>query len=245
MYDYYEEPPYYEPSVADEILIEYQQKMKDALLENVKLEIEGIKEENELLKGKNKKLQDRIHSIEDRERTLEYKEKDIESRITREFYNKKFSEILSPYEDKMVLWIAEQKHYLDKKCNLCDEKRQITYTAPDKSTIQKDCKCKKYYSQYSPTKTNIITLNLYKSNQYDKKFVVTPVYDSGDYDKEYSKLEISYVFEVFNPDEIEDIQVKYNSYIGFTSKEECKKYCDWLNKGFNENKDEDEVELLD
>jgi len=242
MCDYYDEPSYYEHGIADEILIEFQQKMKDALLENVKLEIENIKEENTRLKEENKNIKDIMRSIEDRERTLEYKEKDIDSRITREFYNKRFSEIFSPYEDKMILWIAEDKSYLYKKCNLCDGKRKITYTAPDQSTIQKDCKCKKYYSLYTPTKTNITVINLYKSKQYDNKFVVTPKYESSErYDKEYSKLKINYVFETFNPNEVEDIELEYECYIGFKSKEECKKYCEWLNK--NKEKDSESEEL--
>lgn len=169
MYDYEDEPSYYEPTIAEEIMMEYQQRMKDALLENIKLDIENTRNENIRLKEENKKILECMHSIENRERTLEYKEKDIESRVTREFYNKKFSEIFAPYEDQMILWISESKFYLGKKCNLCNTKRQITYTAPDQSAIKKDCKCKKYYSRYSPTKINIASLNLYKDGHVDFK----------------------------------------------------------------------------
>lgn len=235
---YEEEYPYYEPTIADEIMMEYQQKMKEALLESIKYQIEHLITENTELKEENKRMQEKVRSIENRERSLEFKEKDIESRVNREFYNKKFSEILTPYEDQMILWIAENKSYLDKKCNLCDTKRQITYTAPDGSTIKKDCKCKKYYSQYNPTKINMVTINLYKSDSYDKKFIITPKYDSDNYDKNYSELKISYVFETFNPTEIKDIKLKYDCYIGFKSKEECQKYCNWLNENKNNNKDD-------
>ena len=50
---YYEEEPHYEPSIADEIMMEYQEKMKDALLNSIKYELKQIKEENTNLKNQN------------------------------------------------------------------------------------------------------------------------------------------------------------------------------------------------
>ena len=81
MYDYYEEPPYYEPTLADEIMFEYQQKMKDALLESVKFQIENIKQENIDLKEENKTLLNKQHQVAIKERELLEKEKNIRKAI--------------------------------------------------------------------------------------------------------------------------------------------------------------------
>jgi regulator of replication initiation timing len=225
---YNEEFPYYEPSIADEILMEYQEKMKNALLESVKSEISNLKDENNKLKEENEKLKIKIMEVQYKEEELKTKERELE----KEFYRKKFSEMLKPYEKQMVVWIAEYETFLADKCNLCDDDRKITYTAPDGSTIKLDCKCKKYYSLKVPTKVNVIYLDLFKDDFYskDRRFIITPKYESREYDSKFAELRVSYVFDVFNPEDVENLALKYGCYIGFTSKEECQKYCDWVNK---------------
>lgn len=56
---------YYEPSPADEILMEYQQKMKDVLLESVKYEIEQIKNNDIRLREENNKLHNEVRQLKD------------------------------------------------------------------------------------------------------------------------------------------------------------------------------------
>lgn len=56
---------YYEPSPADEILLEYQQKMKDALLESVKYEIDSMKNNDVRLREENNKLHNEIRQLKD------------------------------------------------------------------------------------------------------------------------------------------------------------------------------------
>ena len=67
----------------------------------------------------------------------------------------------------------------------------------------------------------------------------------SDYD-DYQEFKIYHVIDKFDESIIKlHKNKKYGERLGFISKEECLRYCKWLNKGFNENKDEDEVELLD
>jgi len=74
---YYDEEQYFEPSEADILLSEYQQKMKEVLISSVKNEIEAIKEENERLKVENEKLNKRFRNIELEEQQLEFKKKNL------------------------------------------------------------------------------------------------------------------------------------------------------------------------
>jgi len=126
MYDYYEESPYYEPTLADEILIEYQQKMKDALLES-----------------------------------------------------------------KYVPAISATT--------------MIKFSKRD--------------SRYSSER------KFYFSRSY------FPVNNRDRYDYDYQEFKIYHVANEYNESIIELHKNKpYGERLGFKSKEECQKYCDWLNK---------------
>ena len=233
MYDYYEEPPYYEPSLADEIMFEYQQKMKDALLESVKTEIENIKEENERLKEENKRLHEKQHQVAVKERELLEKEKTLE----REFYRKKFSELLKPFTDNYSGYYANSTYKKVNKCEKCDNDRKIIYTSPYGEEIKKDCSCNRRYELYKPEHSVIEVLSLWKSNNYDNKFGITPKYQNKrEDDYRWSKLEFTHFVDIFDETTVDDLK-KYNTL--FKLKEECQKYCDYLNKDIEEY----EVEL--
>ena len=235
MYDYYEEP-YCEPSIADEIFAEYLNKMKNALTENTKYQIEKIKIENEELKEEYKKLSDKQHQVAIKERELLEKERILE----RQFYSKKFSELLKPFTDNYSGYYADDTYKKVKKCEKCDSDRKIIYTSPYGDKIKKDCLCNRKYNIYEPKHTVIEVLSLWKNN-YDNKFGITPKYESKSDDYKWSKLEFTHFIDVFDETIADNIK-KHDTL--FKSKEECQKYCDWLNRDINEEV-EDEVELLD
>ena len=62
---YYEyDTGYYEPSVMDELLEEFQSKCKEILLDDINSEIGAIKHENEYLKKENDKLSKALSQAE-------------------------------------------------------------------------------------------------------------------------------------------------------------------------------------
>jgi len=235
MYNYYEEP-YYEPTLADEIFVEYLHRMKDALSESAKYQIEKIKLENEELKEENKKLKDNQHQVAIKERELLEKEKTLE----RQFYRKKFSELLKPFTDNYSGYYANSTYKKVNKCNKCDGERKVIYTSPYGDEIKKDCSCNRRYELYEPEHSVIEVLSLWKSNDYDNKFGITPKYQNkSEDDYRWSKLEFTHFVDVFDETIVNDLR-KYDTL--FKSKEECQKYCDWLNK---KNDDCEEIELDD
>jgi len=234
--DDYNNEPYYEPTVADEILIEYQQKMKDALLDSVKSSIENTKSENTRLKEENKKLRDSQNQVEQKQRVLDAREKTLESSLESNFYRKKFSELLKPFEEQYSGYYAVHTYKMKRKCKDCDENRKVTYTSLKGDIVQKDCLCLKNYAYYVPKHSVIQILNLYKSDSYEKKFGITPKYQdrSGD-DYRWNKLEFTQLVNVFDESVASDLDDTL-----FSSKEECKKYCDWLNRNVEEDIEEEE-----
>ncbi|HBI34623.1 TPA: hypothetical protein DDY33_00615 [Candidatus Nomurabacteria bacterium] len=221
MYDYDEESCY-EPTLADEIMLEYQQKMKDALLDSVKNNIGGVMEENLMLKEEVEKLRKGKYGVQRRERELAAKENMLE----REFYRKKFSELLKPLEEKYSGYYAEYYFIPLDKCGYCDDERKIIYTAPNGDTTSNYCSCNKRNKVYRPEYTMINVLNIWKDTGNCKVSISAEYYDKADEDYKWSKLEFKQLISVFNKTTAPDLLSRKAL---FKSKEECQKYCDWLN----------------
>lgn len=117
-------------------------------------------------------------------------------------------------------------------------------TWPDGTTTSKSCTCSQPEYWYEPEEAWIESLRYrvndanYPSERYyrlDKSYQCTG--DSRWNDYSYKDFGIQFVYDKFCDDVIEKReQLTYGKDIGFTSKEECQKYCDWLNKRSLRNK---------
>lgn len=229
-YDYDEFENYYEPTLADEIFNEAMEKFKETLKDNVKENLKYIQEENKRLKKENDELKKREREISSKEHMLDIREKDLETRTEWTFYKKKFSEILNPLEENVTFWKVEYEYRQKDKCNLCDDNREIIFSSPQGKEIKEKCDCDKNYRYYKPALDQIAVIKLWKSTN-GKEFTVTPKYDNNDYDERYCTLVVDEIIS-FN---IKDVD-KYKSYSSiFKTKEDCQKFCDWLNKEESNN----------
>lgn len=229
---YYEDfENYYEPSMADEILEEAKEKFGEILKNEIRSNIKNTQEEIIRLKKENEELKDKIRDLDRRERDIERKEKDIESKTEYHFYKKKFSELLKPLEEQLEMWYIEPLSELIPKCSLCDDERQIEYTSINGKKIKGDCDCKKYQRVYRVEEAKIKYLNFFKSDRTKREFILTPKYESKDYDNNYFKVDIQKLTKTFEIDKASEYKYcgSYGGFTGFTTKEECQKYCDWLN----------------
>jgi FtsZ-binding cell division protein ZapB len=223
----FDECGYYEPSQADIILDEFTGKMREALTETAKNEIERLRRENAELKDANKKLRQEAVAVNMRSQELERKEKNLECR----FYEKKFSEILEPLMNNITVYMASHEGHSQAKCSYCDDEGKLTFKAPDGQETRQYCKCRSYIYWYEPIVCELREISLFKYRRCDnKKFIATGKFerDSGD-DERFFKSETRMVLEVFSQEVVEQIKTDYNHRIVFTSKAECQKYCDWLN----------------
>ena len=256
MYDYdcYNDEHYYEPSIADEILLEFQQKMKNALLENVKLDIQNTKEENARLKEENKKQKQRENDISNKERDLKYKEENLKREVTNEFYQSNIGDTLKQYIEESEIWFADVERYQNEKCNLCDEERKLVAEYPNGKIIKTNCDCAKILSKYVPGLSEIKLIKFSKrDSRYssERKFYLSRSYSPipsrrSDYD-DYQEFKIYHVINEFDESIIKLHKNKeYSERLGFRSKEECQKYCNWLNNKEKEKNNKcEELELED
>jgi len=131
---------------------------------------------------------------------------------------------------------------------LCNEHRKLVATFPNNKTTTTDCECSKKIRKFKPSLTTLSYIKFSKRNsnyRSDRDYYLSRNYipsKNSNYDYGYSEFKIAHVVEEFNDDTIELIKtLRYGDKIGFRYKEECKKYCKWLNK----SKDNTNTDLND
>lgn len=232
------EEPMWEPSEADELFDEIKSKLIDAAKDSLKSDMESLKRRNEYLEKRNKELEDKSLEVSRKESDLEYKSRNLRREVEKEFYKTAIDDIFKDALEKSQLWMAYNKPHEKPKCDKCDENRKWVLTWPDGTTTSKSCTCSQPDYWYEPEETWIEALRYrvndanYPSERYyrlDKSYQCTG--DSRWNDYSYKDFGIQFVYDKFCDDVIEKRdQLTYGKNIGFTSKEECQKYCDWLNK---------------
>jgi len=217
---YYDDEPYYEPSLADEILNEYQQKMKDALLDSIKYQIEKTKKENQNIKDENIKLRQQVNEISNRERELEIQKKNLAYTVRHE----RLSELMKDFE--VIMYRAYTTTKKLPKCDKCNKNRQIEFTSPTGKKMTEDCSCDKGKIVFIPQEYICTEFKIERDS--NRMAVWYKMHQERDYD--YCSYDSSdYVDTVYNEGmKYEDLKDYYKVY--FKSKEECQKYCCWLNK---------------
>ena len=218
---------YYEPGQAEIILDELAVKMREALTDKIKYEIEALHKENTSLKEQNKKLTEEAYAVKSKERQLEDKEKHLEY----QFYKKKFNEFLQPFLDNIEVYDASHEPHEQEKCEYCNEERKLLFTASNGKTELKICDCahRKYW--WEPKKVSLHKIEFYKKTYDGYTFYgIAHFYNEKDGDR-YFKVDLQMLLDEFTDETLELVKkLKYEHRIVFKSQEECQKYCDWKNK---------------
>lgn len=232
------EEPMWEPSEADELFDEIKSKLIEAAKDSLKNDMAYLKSHNEYLEKRNKELEDKAQEVLSKESDLEYKSRNLRREVEKEFYKTTIDDLFKDVLEKSQLWFADNKPHEKPKCDKCDENRNWVLTWPDGTTTSKRCTCSQPDYWYEPEETWIDTLKYkikdsdYPSERYyclNKSYQYTG--DSRRSDYSYADFGIQFVYDKFCDDVIEKReQLGYGKKIGFKSKEECQKYCDWLNE---------------
>lgn len=240
---------YYEPSEVDQLVEEFKEKCRDFLLPNIQEEIDHLNKENGELQRKNNEYKDRESEFKSKERDLKYKEENLKREVEKEFYASNIGNTLKDYIEKAEVWFADNKGLPQDKCLLCNNDRKLVAKFKNKKTTQIACDCSRLVYKYVP---EISELSLIKFNKKDSRYQsdrnfylsksYTPSKDSS-YDYSYNEFRLEHIVNEFN-DDIKELykNKKYNTEIGFRTKEECQKYCDWLNNKNSKSSDEDELD---
>ena len=218
---YYDEEQYYEPNAYEEIVMEYQQKMKEVLLGTIKVEMENTKDENARLKEENEKLRNEQSNIRNKEHQLEIQKSDLMRQVKRE----RLSQLMSDFQ--IVMYRTNTIYPKIPKCNKCDDNRKIKFTSPSDKQMEEFCSCDKGKETFIPVE---YICTEFKVNRDDGAMLMWYKENhEKDYDW-YGYNNSDLVKSVYKGEMFEKLDDS-NTY--FKSKELCQEYCDWLNKNKN------------
>jgi len=236
-YDDYE--GYYEPSEVDQLVEEFKDKIREHLLPNIREEIEQLNKENTELRIKNEEYKKRESEINNKERDLKYKADNLKREVEKEFYESNIDDTLKDYIEKSEVWFADSKGFRQDKCSLCNGKRKLVANFPNGKTTETNCDCSNLIHKFVPEASELSMIKFNKRDsryQSNRSFYISKTYipskeSSYRDDYSYNEFKLCQIANEFNEDIKELHETKeYGTKIGFKSKEECQKYCDWLNR---------------
>lgn len=209
--EFYDEPSEFELQMEE---------FKESLMLSVKKE---YKEEMERLKKENARLQDiknnwdkKVNELEQEKANLRIAQRDATQNAKKE----RLKGLLDAFKKQAWSYSYSYK-YIREKCDKCDKDGRIHFKSPQGKDLSEECNCRKKILFYEPTEAEVVEFY-----DYDKDIRIVFMYkgkniynDGSDYCK------TSYVY---NGEDFESV----NQYTGtvFYSRDDCQKYCDYINK---------------
>ncbi len=221
---YYDNDFYDEPSEFEMRMDEF----KESIAKSVKKE---FIEEMERLRAENKNLQGIKEHFEQVKRDYEKKKQECGRKISeaeQKARRMRAQEIMEQY--KIFLWTTTWNYLYGQKCDKCDKDRRIEVTLPSGKKIKDECKC-------SNSKTRVMLpkrMAMYEIA--DRNTGIAAWYRAcGKRDNQYYILDYApsvYLERTIEPgtsfDEVE--KIKEQGTVFFTTEEECRAYCEYLNE---------------
>ncbi len=232
---YYEDEFYYEPSEFEQQVEDFKQSLRDAVKEEIKDKIASLEKELEDLKKFKNERHKFIADYEAQIREIKHHAESVErsAKESEEKWKKaRLHQLLGDY--LVIGWKIGYTYELGEKCNKCDEDRKIHFTSPQGKPYSEECKCATRYYTYFPKEATLSKIYVRKkdfswndngeTDFYNRYYTVT---DADEYDR-YESTD-----EVYTSSDV-DFE-KVNQYRAvFLKKEDCQKFCDWLNQKVKE-----------
>jgi len=225
---YYDEEYYGEPSEFEQQIDEFKASLYNCVKKEHKDKIEKLEKENQELQGVKKNWK----SVES-----EYKSKirELENEKTKLEQNAKRMRLEELFEGEfnIILYRPTYIYVYSKKCDLCDDERKIKFLSPLGKEMKEDCECLKSHTKYEvkPYYCTEFRINRRREKGEMPLLMWYKKYNdySSDYDG-YSYDSNDLVKKIYSPDmDFETISKKYTYTLYFKNKDDCQKYCDWLN----------------
>ena len=222
---YYPEDFYCEPSEFEMQVEEF----KESLAKSIKSE---FLEEMERLKAENRKLQGIKYNFEQVKRDYERKKMECDMMIREAENNAKRMRIEEVMERfRVFFWRPSWEYLYGPKCDKCDKNRRIQVTLPSGNQVNDECECEKSRAKV------MVPEKMVRYELADRDRKIAAWYTAcGKEGERYYKLD--YVGTVFAEKNLVvqgtsfDVLEKREdqSYLLFSTREECLAYCEYLNE---------------
>lgn len=226
---YMDDEDYFEPGEFDEKIEELKNELREHVKKEIKDELEKLREENEKLQG----IKENFESIKE---DYERKKAECDRAAQSAEYKAKRAKLKELMEQfKITMWSVDWDYLYKKKCNKCDESRRIKVVLPSGKTVDDDCKCDIHKKIYHPQEERLYKL----SDKYGRTgawYKLSSSSEDGD-DFTYSTGVKTIVDHNKDFEEIKNVERLKGVF--FTTKEECQKFCDYINGTETEGYDYD------
>lgn len=210
--DFWSETPEFDEKVEE---------FKEALRADVK------RETQELIEKLQKEL-DELKDYKARKSEIERKYHDeiakmakAEADIERKYRNMRLCELLDEF--CVAGWKAATRYEQPKeKCDKCDENGDITFYSPQGRRYTEKCKCREEIAVHFPEETKLVVIYAGNKSWSKDEFYYRKVKGEGESYYEYRDCKL-----IKNSDFVSADVDRFRTV--FANKEDCEKYCEWLN----------------
>lgn len=221
--DFYD---YDEPSEFEMQIDEWKETLRSEVKKEYQEEMARLKEENAKLMDIKNNWKEKVSELEKEKAKVTYALRTAE----KEAKKMRLRELLEDFT-KQAWGYKYRFEYIREKCDKCDENGYIHYKSPQGRDVKEKCDCRKEICFYSPVEAEIVEFNGRKGYENIKIYFQ---YKHNNYDDD-DKDNYTLTTRVYNGEDFDSIE----SYWGmiFFDKENCQRFCDYLNK---KNREEDE-----
>ncbi len=217
----YEYDEYFEPCEFDIEIGELKNKIRQSVKKEITEELERLREENRELQG----IKSDFEGVREK-----YKQKEVEldKAISQAEINAKRTKLKELFEQyKLTMFSVRSKRYYIKKCNKCDSFRRIKIKLPSGKEVYDVCECNNSAVVYIPNENIIYELSDKIGNIKVWYAEVEDGYFVADKTPFISKKIVNH--DVKFEDLFENLNDVKLYGIFFTTYEECKDFCDYIN----------------
>lgn len=222
--DFYD---YDEPSEFEMQIDEWKETLRSEVKKEYQEEMARLKEENAKLMDIKNNWYEKVGELEKEKAKVTYAIRTAEEEAKR----MRLRELLEDFT-KQAWGYKGNYEYIREKCDKCDEKGYIHYKSPQGRDVKEECNCRKQTYFYSPVEAEIVE---FKGRRGCENIKIYFEYKRNNFDDD-DQDNYTLTTRIYNGEDFDSIE----SYFGmiFFDKEDCQRFCDYLNKKYREDRGE-------
>lgn len=209
---------FYEPSEFEEEIETMKDTLRASVKKEIQQEIESLKKENAELQDIKKNWNKKVQELEKEKQNLQFAVSQAEREAKKARLHELFADYTFPAYASQYKW-----EYKREKCDKCDSNGYIHYKTPLGRDARELCSCRARVITYSVIEVEMIKIKDTRLNDVTVYFSYDRKEDSDEDEYTYCTTSRIYDGQEYN------LLDSYNGRVVFLNKEECQKYCDYLN----------------